>query len=246
MAAEALDALGRTEEIIAWVQNYKRCLEGLPTCDRPILRHSWKEALGDSARMGDWIAFFGRELRENPWRSVLQEWADRLAPGFIASATHGIIRTAHAARSLGKKETSQRLNELAQGLAYWSATYRTLPEITGHISCGLKPSEALRQIEAVPAERRQPLGLIMDALEPLQNFASFATVINYVGHPTDAATFISDLTEAFARVYLKNAEPTGRLITFIHTVTGTSAVRLLLPLSHFNRSQANRSSKWKI
>ena len=42
-------------------------------------------------------------------------------PGLAAAATHGIIRTSHAARSLAADQTNERVAELARGMAYWAA-----------------------------------------------------------------------------------------------------------------------------
>jgi hypothetical protein len=43
----------------------------------------------------------------------------------------------------------------------------------------------------------------------------------------DAARFVSELTEAFAAVFLANTQ--RGVIAFVHSVTGPSAIRLLLP-----------------
>ena len=87
----------------------------------------WREPLGDIARAGDWIAFFVRELDERPWRDALDIWIRRLAPGIMAGATHGILRTAHAVRALERSENPLRVHELAEGLGYWAARYQALP-----------------------------------------------------------------------------------------------------------------------
>ncbi|PYQ16340.1 MAG: hypothetical protein DMF79_18700, partial [Acidobacteria bacterium] len=104
------------------------CLREHPGSTRPIDLRQWRGALGDNARVGDWIAFFDHQLKEGPWSGVLGEWVPRLAPGVIAAAFHGVIRTAHAVRSLGVQETAARRRELAEGLGYWAATYHVLPE----------------------------------------------------------------------------------------------------------------------
>ena len=63
-----------------------------------------------------------------PWRDVLARWWPRLLPGVAAAATHGIIRTAHAARSLAAAEDGAspgpRHDELARALGYWAAQLR--------------------------------------------------------------------------------------------------------------------------
>ena len=49
-----------------------------------------------------------------------------VVPGVVAAATHGVIRVGHAARCLlTDGEDEIRTAELAHGLAYWAARWRT-------------------------------------------------------------------------------------------------------------------------
>ncbi len=229
MAAEALFALGRPDAVIPWVEGYKRRLREHPEARNPIVRDEWREALGDGGRVGDWIAFFDRELADAPWQGVLNEWATRLAPGLIAAATHGAIRTGHAVRALSQGETPQRRHELAEGLAYWAARYQRLPGATEDgTATGTLPSQAIQRIEVLPPEQQAGLGLITHALAKLDGYTPFASVIDLVDASVEPSRFLSDLTETFAGVYLANADG-GHVIGFIHAVTGPSAVRLLAP-----------------
>lgn len=228
MGAEALLALGRSEAVVPWVERYKRRLESAPEGRNPIAWDDWREALGDVGRVGDWAALFARELAGAPWRQVLETWTRRLAPGIVASATHGVIRTAHAVRSLGEQETPARLHELAEGLAYWAATYALLPGTPSGSSRGLRPAKALREIETLPPDQQRDFGTITSVLRKLDSLPSFATAIDLVDVGTDPSDFLSDMTETFAGVYLANAA-NGQVIRLIHAVTGPSAVRLLAP-----------------
>jgi hypothetical protein len=160
---------------------------------------------------------------------VLNVWAERLAPGIIAAATHGVIRTGHAVRSIAAEETPARRHELAEGLGYWATRYRTLPEASADARGTQLPSQALGQVERVPVEARQRGALITDGLASLDGLPSFAQASALVDASGDASRFVSDMTETFAGVYLANAHDTGRVITFIHSVTGPSAVRLMAP-----------------
>jgi hypothetical protein len=227
MAAEALFALGRGESAIPWAERYKRRLTEHPEARSPIARDDWPEALGDGRRVGDWIAFFERELAEAPWQSVLGVWAPRLAPGLVAAATHGVIRTGHAVRSLSAGETRQRVQELAEGLGYWASRYQRLPGAMGE-SRRLTPSAAIGRVEPVAGDQQQSGGLITQGLRRLDEHAPFGDTINLVDTSGDVSTFVSDMTETFAHVYLANAG-SGLVIHFIHAVTGPRAVRLLAP-----------------
>ncbi len=150
----------------------------------------------------------------------------RLAPGLVAAATHGVIRTGHAVRSLAAAETAERRHELAEGLGYWAARYQLLPGAPSETSGGLQPSQAIRRIETLPSGGW--FGLISAALRRLDDVPAFAGAINLVDTSGDASRFLSDLTETFAAVYLANPHA-GNVIGLIHAVTGPSAIRLLAP-----------------
>jgi hypothetical protein len=228
MAAEALVRLGRPEAVTAWVEGYRHRLQSHPESRKSIAADAWADALGDFDRVGDWIHLFDRQLREGPWASVLAVWTKRLAPGLVGAAFHGLIRTGHAARALARRDTPRRRQELAEGLAYWAARYRRLPETAVPGGSGL-PSDALPDVALLPAERRPRRSLITEGLAGLDSFGAFGGVIDLVDPSLDASVFLSNLTATFARVYLDQAAAGGGVITFIHTVTGPSAIRLLLP-----------------
>jgi hypothetical protein len=137
MATEALCALGFPQKAGTWLKNYRAPVRQLPKAAKPIDREHWKDALGPQAgadsweeangRWGDWKEFFAAELADQRWPDVLDTWVARLAPGMSGAATHGVIRTAHAVRALGRRKTPERIGELARGLAYWASSYEELP-----------------------------------------------------------------------------------------------------------------------
>ncbi|MGH3295288.1 MAG: questin oxidase family protein, partial [Trebonia sp.] len=100
MAAEALVRLGRAGEVEHWLDAYIKRLDEAPRPTDRITGGNWRGALGDLRRAGDWEAYFREQMAEEDWRAVLNRWWPRLLPGLAAGATHGIIRTSHAARSL--------------------------------------------------------------------------------------------------------------------------------------------------
>src|SRR5206468_6951527 len=111
-------------------------LDVRPEAVEAITVETWPQAIGDIRRITDWTTFFRHQLDEAPIGDVLGLWVPRLLPGLMAAATHGVIRTAHALRSLGELDTPPRRAELAAGLAYWAARYQTLPgtvSLTGRL-----------------------------------------------------------------------------------------------------------------
>ncbi|MGH3519366.1 MAG: questin oxidase family protein, partial [Haloechinothrix sp.] len=145
MGAEALVQLGAADQAPDWVLRYRRAkqLEPAPPTDQPFHGDEWRLATGDMRQLGQWMATLRRELAEAPWTTVLVRWWPRLLPGLAASATHGVIRTAHAVRSLaaaGPDPNPLLVDELAQGLAFWGARYQPLPgtpTLTGEDPAGV-------------------------------------------------------------------------------------------------------------
>jgi Questin oxidase-like len=244
MAAEAIAAMHRPDALVKWANRYAKRLEPHPSASARISDADWREALGKERRVGDWIAFFDESLKETPWREVLDKWVARLAPGIAAAAFHGVLRTAHAARALGDLENETRRRELAEGLGYWAATYQPLPGSLDGPRNAL-PSRAIASVERLPLERRKIGGFLTDGIAALAVFEPFADVVSMVDTRDDVSAFLSDLTETFARVYVNNAVGIGGVIAFIHSVTGSRAVRNLSPYIDDATARAAARYAWQ-
>ncbi len=228
MVAEALCALGRPEAVMPWIERYRERLVPRAVAGEPIRAPEWRGALGQRERFAAWSAFFAEDLRQAPWREVLDVWAGRLAPGVSTAATHGVIRVGHAVRALTVGESPQRLRELADALASWAKSYSELPTAGGLADGAMTPREAIGRVGIVPPERRRP-GNITTALEELGDFPAFAPTIGLVNLDGDADALIAELTELFARVYLANVHNPLTAIVFIHGVTSVTALGHVAP-----------------
>ena len=226
MASEALFFLGRDEAVLPWVEGYRSWLTHRPSASLPISPGEWQDALGRRDRLGDWVEFFDRELASAPWREVVRNWVPRLAPAVMAAATHGLIRTSHAVRSLSATETPQRTHELAQGLGYWAALYYTLPGTPSLRDAGHTPRGALGHVARIHGPDFDGAGSIQEQIKGLERHPEFAPAIDLVDTSGDISSFISEITETFAGIYLASLKD---LIAYVHTVTAPSAVRMLIP-----------------
>jgi len=227
MAAEALVALGRDGDVVAWARRYRRKLDALPSPSSPISAEGWPKVLGATDRFADWVAFFRAQMAEAPWRAVFREWIGRLLPATPSAGGHGLIRTAHALRALSDAETPLRVEELGVALAYWAAYYRKFSS-TPHLVGTLDLGEALLRIplflsgEARPGMPREVYLRVMQA-----HRREFSEAVDGAAEPQSIEDALSSLTEAGARLYLVNAS--HQPLVLLHTVTVSAALRLLLP-----------------
>jgi hypothetical protein len=226
MVVETLCTLGRSDAVLPWLEGYKQRFEDRPQSQNPVAREDWRASLGDASRLAAWIALFDRALAEAPWRTVLQAWVPRLTPGLMAAATHGLIRTGHAVRSLTAGETPQRRHELAEGLGYWAARYQVLPGSPTAHAMGRSPRQAMQHVHRIHGPDFDARGSIVQHIKGLDHQPEFTSAINLVDTAGDLSQFLSELTETCAALYLANQRG---LIAFVHTVTAPSALRLLTP-----------------
>ncbi|HVX19980.1 MAG TPA: hypothetical protein VHB02_01390 [Acidimicrobiales bacterium] len=238
MAAEALVALGRSEDVPAFVTAYRRRLRPAPPPGRALPPGEWEGALGRVDRWADWVALFDRELDAEPFDEVTARWVPRLAPGSMAAATHGLIRTAHAVRSLCRAGAtpgsdrpaapSRRRDELARGLAYWAARYQEVPGPP--LLVGRDGVEAaLAGLPVLPEEAPREW-LIADRVRHLDMVAApFEQAVAALAPPDDPAAALAQLAAGGAVAYLANAED-GDAVALVHAVTAPMALDLLLPV----------------
>jgi hypothetical protein len=245
MVAEALCAVGHPEAVMPWIARYRERMLPRPEAGARISAEDWRGALGDRDRFADWSAFFAEELQEASWREVLDRWLERLAPGFCAAATHGVIRVGHAARGLVETETPPRRRELADAFASWAATYQELPTSGPAANGTMTPREAIGRVPIVPLDRRDHGGNITASLAMLGDFSEFRPVIGLIDNGRDLASLVAELTEVFTRVYLANARDIRTTIAFIHSVTSPAALGNIAPQVSDRTARATLRYAWQ-
>lgn len=228
MVVEALCALGRPKAVSPWIEAYRPRLTPRPDTDDVIDWSRWRDHLGRRDSFSAWARLFAAELAAAPWRSVLDRWAARLAPGYSAAAAHGAIRVGHAVRGLADTETRTRLQELADALASWAAGYSELPTEPNTTPGKLAPRAALAAMPVIPPKSRFP-GNITAALGRLGELPGFAAAVDRVDLGDDPDATVAALAELFAGVYLANATDTRTFIVFVHSVTAVHALANIAP-----------------
>jgi hypothetical protein len=245
MAAEALTRLGRADAVPRWVDGYLVRLDSAPEVRRAIGDDDWREYLGDEASLGDWTAYLRNQAQEMSWRDLLLQWWPRLLPGLAASATHGVIRTAHAVRTLrgaGAEPHALLVDELAQGLGFWAARYQTIPG-NPQLAGGSDSIAALRRLPRLdPAIPSEGLG-IAGRLVSLRRLDGFADGLDEWGPPLTPDDALDDLIGAAARVLVARDDAP---IAFCHAVTAPAAVRLVLPELPSELQRASVAASWQV
>ncbi|WP_405806956.1 questin oxidase family protein [Streptomyces sp. NBC_01187] len=250
MAVEALVRHGHARAVHRWVDRYRTKLEDMPGQDLPVTGANWQEALGDPRRLGDWSGFFTLQMAERPWREVLAEWWPRLLPGISGAATHPVIRTGHAVRTLLSEggETAPRRTELAHALGYWAARHSVLPGVTrlpaaASAEAGLAAvpliddqsggiRDRLSRIGALPDRPAAPGGSVPaasgasgEATSTARNEA--ASCAGGEAAPERVRAALEEVVRASAHRYATHAH--GSPVMLVHTATAPNAVLRVLP-----------------
>ncbi|MEE1930970.1 questin oxidase family protein [Streptomyces sp. TRM 70351] len=233
MAVEALVRHGQARTVHRWLDRYGTRLEDAPVPGARIGDTTWREALGDPRRLGDWLLHFDRLLAERPWRAVLAQWWPRLLPGIAGGATHPVIRVGHAVRTLREAEAAgadtgpgggagrnaPRLRELAHGLGYWAARHQPLPP-----ALALRPGpdaagDALRAVARVP----DASGGVNHRLGQLTELPAWPRSTA----PDDVPGRLGELVDEAVRYYAGHAH--GDAVMLVHAATAPNAVLRTLP-----------------
>lgn len=179
------------------------------------------------------------------WRALLQQWWPRLLPGMAASATHGVIRTAHAVRTLrsaGAEPHALLIDELAQGLGFWAARYQTLPgnpQLAGAPGAIAALSRLPRLDPAMPSEGDGIAGRLVS----LRRLDGFSEGLDEWGSPSSPDAALDDLIGAAASVLVARDDAP---IAFCHAVTAPAAVRLVLPELPSHLQRASVAASWQV
>jgi len=227
MAAEVLVRRGYEDGVPGWVNAYLPRLEELPGESDRIGEETWRDALGTGRRIGDWTAYFRRQVAERPWRDALATWWPRLLPGIAAGSTHGVIRVSHAVRTLlAGNESPVAVSELAHGLAFWAARWRPLPgaaDPAGDRDAGA----ALAAVPHLPVQS----GMIAHRIPKLADLPGFAAAVASLRPPVDDADVpaqLAELVDAATVRYLAHGH--GSPVLLVHTATAPNAVLHTLPV----------------
>jgi len=224
MVIEALGVLGRADDIAPWLDGNLDHYRPDTDAKGRVEAERWREFLGRPELFPDWRELFLVELRGDDWRTVVRRWVPRLVPGLAGAATHGVIRMAHAVRSLGARDSEVRRTELATGLAYWAVNHEELPW-DGTLAPAKSVADAIARVQPRLPARQPPQGNIVSGLRALADTPSFRPVAGFVD-VADPVRTLGEMSSAFARLYLRNPD---RRIAFTHSITAPSALRLLAP-----------------
>jgi len=240
MAAEVLVRRGHADDVTRWVDFYIRRLDDLPASSSRIDGGEWREALGNG-RIGDWTAFFAREVGQRPWREALATWWPRLLPGIVAGATHGVIRTGHAVRALlAGDQSAAAVTELGRGLAFWAARALAVPA-AAEPSGRLAAAAALESVPRIP-DQSGNVAARFGQLPGLPGWTGSLAALRAAANPDEARELLAGLVDAASVRYLTEGHASPVLL--VHTATAPNAVLHTLPALPREMWAASLSAVW--
>lgn len=236
MACEALESLGATERIEPFFRRYRSRLQPMPATGG---LGDWTAARGQPEARAELIASMETQLRRAGPDALLQTVLPELLPGMVGGAFHGLLRTAHAYRGWTRSSSEPRARELAHGLGYWAARYQRLPGTPGAVPVSGRDALATLQHTPIVARDARRSGLIFERFAVLERDSGFASAVQSYDPAAQAPDIALDaLLVAAARLFV-TTRSRGAGFVYLHGVTGSAALRLLLPaLSEDNQRVA--------
>ena len=218
MVLVALDRLGGSEarlhEFFAHYRDLKQLLPFVPEVV-PVDAGNWQECIGRREREADLRIFFAGEVERLGVKGALAAYLPRLAPGVGASAFHALMRLAYGLIRMDRAE-------IANALAYWTATYLELPPATGAPPVTDDPAEVLRRVAAIPELQGLPVReLIWHNIRQFAEIPQFAPVVDWLAIGPDTQR---RMAAAALAVF---AGSMG--FCALHGVTGMHWMRIVLP-----------------
>ncbi|MEO3889514.1 questin oxidase family protein [Nonomuraea sp. B5E05] len=240
MAVEAMVRHGYDRDVHRWLDSYVGRLDELPSSSSPIGAEDWREALGDPKRLGDWLTFFDREVKEQPWRAVMETWWPRLLPGIAAGATHGVIRTGHAVHALLRQQDEGRLAELGQALGYWAARWQAIAGFD--VPSGTaEPERAIAEVPRVP-DQSMGINHRLDQLAESAGWGPSLAALKPAADAEQARTRLTELADAATLRYVTHAH--GSPVMLVHSATAPTAVLRTLPALPADVWSASLNAAW--
>lgn len=224
MVLEVLDRLGRLDAAEGYLGVWTPRLRPLAPLTDPELG-AYPAAL-ENAR--------SRIERLGP-SGALAEAMPGLASGMLGAAFHGLIRVAHAARSVARAGSPERREELARALAYASVRAAAPPAHLVRSSAAAKPgtfSEGLARIVARGGASAPRTGLITPDLEArLGSGELLRDACDTLEISNDRRVAEADLRRASLSLYLGTTHHPSADFVLLHGVTAVDAVASLLPFA---------------
>lgn len=242
MAAEALEAMGASGSIAAFVARYERILE--PYVAEPPPGDQWRDGIGVAGShrwltsvFSDWIERAGVD-------AVAREVVPALAPGLAGGAFHGLIRVGHALRGHRRSPSGPREVEVAHALAYWASAYQELPGTPG--AAAVSGRGAAEVLAATPLidEGDRKAGLIARRFGPLLDWPAFHAVVESFDPRADSPDATVRNVAAFgASRYVRACSGRDRF-TYLHVTTASAA--LLTALDWLTDAQATEAAGFLV
>jgi hypothetical protein len=225
MALLALAALGGTPaQLTAFGEGLLRKGKPFPSGGGTLTREGWRAARGDMDALPAFRRLFTEEIARNGAAATLRRYLPHLVPGLASAEFHCMIRTAYGVR-FGDPD------EVATGLAYWSAAFIDLGPLP---AAGQNPDPAACLTDVGRRFESTTIGNVeggkAGALKAASLVPGFASAVSLLA--------IDDRSlAAIAHTMVRLFAVPGR--DLLHTVTGTHAYRTLDPFLA-DRSQGRR------
>ncbi|WP_440992746.1 questin oxidase family protein [Cysteiniphilum litorale] len=222
MAFIALNEMGANDcQMQKFFEYYKPKLEIKPARNMMVFQENWQAYCFKEKHFVDLEVFFASEIKRDGVDKVLNKYLPRLSQNLTSAAFHPLIRLAFAIQAESQSETAAALAYIADACSVIT------PQLVRNNTFSEKQAfdaftilEELRKNgEVIKVHKIN--GLIADRMRYIDGLSEFNSVFNTLTNDRWTLTAIANLS---LNLYLRTNN-----FTALHALTGTQALRVVLP-----------------
>ncbi len=234
MAICALQRMGADRNrLMEFCAEYARRLSGRIQSNTVIDQGNWKDKRGQHRFFDAYTRFFRSEEKRLGTRAMVETYMNDLMEGIGSAAFHALIKLAYGIMM----EDSE---EIIESMAYYAISYLPLGEININNPEYDNPVDALRNLqEKTSWQDHTAEGSNID--EKIHKVVIDPDFNRYLEiPPKNHESFINDIAMATRNIFINSFN-----FTSLHMVTGTHALRIVLPYIHSEYHPIAMNQFWK-
>ncbi|MFW5861753.1 MAG: questin oxidase family protein [Spirochaetota bacterium] len=234
MAACALQRMGADRNrLMEFCGEYARRLNGRVQSNTEINHENWTDKRGQHRFFDAYIRFFEAEEKRLGTRTMVETYMNDLMQGIGSAAFHTLIKLAYGIMMDDSKE-------IIESMAYYATSYLPLGEIDSNNPEYNNLFSSLQKLQEKTSwqDHKAEGGNIDEKIHRVVTDPDFNRYLEIP--PVNHESFMKDIASATRNIFINSFN-----FTSLHMVTGTHALRIVLPYIREEYQPIAMNQFWK-